>query len=259
MTAEPGTTPRPGGASATSPEPGASLRARPGHVAVAIGVLGELMMTAGVIVLLFVGYELWITGIFTAQAQHRLEQQLAQQWSAPAPAGPPHPAGSPPSVDVVPLGSALAVIRAPRLGRHWHWVVDEGVAPDDLAKGPGHYPKTALPGGVGNFVLSGHRTTHGAPFYGVDSFKAGDAIVVETRDTWFVYRVTGESIVDPSDIGVTFPVPEHAGQQPTQRLITLTTCNPRYSASQRLIVHGVLATSEPKSQGIPPALQTGKA
>jgi len=225
------------------------------------------MMTVGLIILLFVGYELWITGIFTAQAQHKLERQLAKQWSAPpAPPTTRTPgvgvgagAGAGPSVDAVPLGSALAIIRAPRLGRHWHWVVDEGIGTDDLAKGPGHYPKTALPGGVGNFVLSGHRTTHGAPFYGADSFRSGDAIVIETRDTWYVYRVTGDTIVDPSDIGVTYPVPEQPRQQATQRLITLTTCNPRYSATQRLIVHGVLATSEPKAKGIPNALQTGRA
>lgn len=229
---------------------------RRGRLATGIGVLGELMITAGVVVLLFVVYELWITGIFTARDQQALSSQLTRRWEAPH-----HivSAGAGPVVSPVPAGQALAVLRIPVLGARWRWVVDEGVAPADLAKGPGHYPGTALPGGVGNFVVSGHRTTHGAPFYNADRLHPGDAIVVETRDAWFVYRVTGESVVPPTDLAVILPVPNRPGATPTDRLLTFTTCNPRFSASQRLIVHGTLATVQLKSQGTPAALTTGKA
>lgn len=245
----------PPAAPAAGEAPGTPGPAGRGRVSAAVGVLGELMVTAGVVVLLFVVYELWVTGLFTARDQRQLQSQLAEQWRQPA----PPPASPSPVVESVPLGDAVAVIRAPRLGEHWHWVIDEGVDEGELAKGPGHYPGTALPGQVGNFVVSGHRTTHGAPFYSVDSLQAGDAVVIETRDTWYVYRVSREIIVDPGDIGVTYPVPERPGQPPTGRLVTLTTCNPRYSASQRLIVQGELAASQPKSAGPPAALVTGRA
>jgi sortase A len=85
------------------------------------------------------------------------------------------------------------VLRIPRLG-DWNDrppVVVEGVSTSDLKKGPGHIPGTALPGELGNVVLSGHRTTYGAPFERFDELRPGDAVVVETRDTWFTYTVTG--------------------------------------------------------------------
>jgi sortase A len=107
-------------------------------------------------------------------------------------------------------------------------------------------------------VVSGHRTTYGAPFNRVDELRAGDPIVIETRDTWFTYRVTSETVVSPSAVEVTYPVPGQRDAVPTKRLLTLTTCNPKYSAKQRLIVHAVLDSSLPKSGGNPPAL-TGTA
>jgi sortase A len=110
---------------------------------------------------------------------------------------------------------------------------------------------------VGNTVISGHRTTYGAPFNRVDELHAGDAIVLETRDTWFTYRVTGEQVVSPSAVEVTYAVPGKRDAVPTQRLLTLTTCNPKYSAKQRLIVHALLDSSSPKSAGDPPALTSG--
>jgi sortase A len=107
-------------------------------------------------------------------------------------------------------------------------------------------------------VISGHRTTYGAPFNRVDELRTGDPIVLETRDTWYTYRVTSEQVVSPSAVEVTYPVPGQRGAVPTKRLLTLTTCNPKYSASQRLIVHALLDSSQPKSAGDPAAL-TGRA
>jgi sortase A len=223
--------------------------------AIALGGFGELLITAGLLLLLLVVYELWITGIFTHREQHKLEKQLQKAWSAPAAPAAPGTAAKP--VTVPPFGSGVAILHAARLGANWKWVVVEGVGTNDLAKGPGHYPGTALPGGVGNFVVSGHRTTHGAPFFNTDKLKDGDAVVVETATEWYVYKVTGETSVDPSDVGVVLPVPNDPGAKPTQKLLTFTTCNPKYSASHRLIIHGVLAEQEPKSQGQPAALTTG--
>ena len=104
-------------------------------------------------------------------------------------------------------------------------------------------------------MLSGHRTTYGAPFSELDQLRDGDAIVVETRDSWFTYRVTGQQIVSPDAVEVTYPVPGQAGAAPRSRVITLTTCHPKYSARQRLVVSGRLEQRQPTSVGRPAALR----
>lgn len=204
--------------------------------------IGETCITAGLIVLLFVVYELYITDIFNARTQRQLHVAIEKQWV--------HHAGNVP-LDTPPLGDGLAILRIPKFGREYDPVIVEGVATADLERGPGHYPGSALPGEVGNFVVSGHRTTYGKPFSQLDELAVGDAIVIETEDRWIIYRVTEMLIVDPSAVAVILPVPDHPGEKPTQRLLTFTTCNPRYSASQRLIVHGVMTADTPKSDGIP--------
>lgn len=215
------------------------------RIRIAVRGLGELMITAGVIVLLFVAYELWFTNFYTAQKQEALDHDLRVQWKQSQPV----------ALDKVPLGDGLAVLWIPRLGQHYHKVVVQGVSHEDLKKGPGHYPGTAMPGQVGNFVVSGHRTTYGAPFNQLDQLRDGDAIVVETETTWFIYHVTSHEIVLPTDVAVIAPVPDHPGQKPDKPYLTFTTCHPKYSASHRLIVHGELAQSLPKSAGVPAELQ----
>jgi sortase A len=163
-------------------------------------------------------------------------------------------------VPPVELGSGIAVLRIPRLG-DWNDrppVVVEGVSTADLKKGPGHIPGTALPGEVGNVVLSGHRTTYGAPFERFDELQPGDAVVVETRDTWFTYTVTGTRIVRPSAIEVTYPVPGDRAATPSRRLLTMTTCHPRFSARQRMVVSAELTATDAKSSGSPAALALGQ-
>ncbi|HUR13525.1 MAG TPA: class E sortase [Mycobacteriales bacterium] len=212
--------------------------------------LGQTLITAGVVVLLFCVYELKFTSAYTAQEQKKLDKALVKEWDA-APTGPVGP--------VVPAsasGTGFARVYLPTLGRKEVHVVVEGVGHDDLKKGPGHFPGTALPGQVGNLVISGHRTTYGAPFNRLDELDPGDAIVVETRTQFFTYTVQRLFVVKPSAIGVTYPVPDRRGVVPTQRLLTLTTCNPKYSAKTRLIVRAVLSATLDKGPGVvPPALQ----
>jgi len=216
---------------------------------------GQLLITVGLVVLLFCLYELQVTGYYTKDQQNGLEQQFDQPLPTAAQLAGPGGRAVPP---VVPLGNALARIWIPRLGRDYHYVVVEGVSVEDLKKGPGHYPGTALPGGLGNSVISGHRTTYLAPFSRLDVLRAGDAIVVETRTSWFTYRMTGRQVVAPTAIEVTYPVPGRRGSAPTQHLLTLTTCNPKYSARQRLVVRGELEDSLAKATGRrPPALPGG--
>lgn len=211
--------------------------------------IGQLLITFGVIVLLFVAYELWFTNLYTNAQQHALAKQLQRQWSAPATT----PAALNPPFE----GEGIALLYIPRLGRDYHEVIVQGVGVDDLRKGPGHYPGTAMPGQIGNFVLSGHRTTYGAPFNRLGELRRGDAIVIETRTSWYVYDVTSIEIVLPNDLNVIAPVPDRPGVAPTKAMITLTTCNPEFSATQRLVVHGTLVASQPRSAGAPAALQLG--
>ena len=211
---------------------------------------GQTLITAGVVILLFVAYELWFTGMETAREQRDLTSAIEEQWERGA--------GSYRSpadlLKPIPLGSGVAVMRIPRFGRDWAKVVVEGVGTDDLKRGPGHYPGTQLPGQVGNFVVSGHRTTYGAPFNRVDELRSGDAVVVETRDTWYTYTVTVNEIVRPTAIEVTYPVPKDAEAKPTKALLTITSCHPKYSARQRIVVYAELADTRAKSDGIPEAL-----
>ena len=210
---------------------------------------GEVLITLGLVVLLFCYYELAFTGYYAGQQQ----QRLAKEFSAALPAVAPVTA-APPAAVTPPIGDALAQIYLPRLGRDYHYIVVEGVGTEPLKEGPGHLPGSALPGGLGNVVISGHRTTYLAPFNRLDELQPGDEVVLETRTSWFTYRVTGEEVVRPTAIEVTFPVPGQPDATPTEHLLTLTTCNPKYSASTRLVVRGILTDTLPKTSGRRPAV-----
>lgn len=227
-----------------------------------VGVLGELLLTAGVLVLLFTGWLVYGTAWQAEADQQAASAELERQWAVapvapvvPVPAEPDEPA----PVAAVPAGSPLARLHVPRFGRSF--TVLEGVSQQVLARGPGHYPGTAQPGEVGNVAIAGHRVGRGAPFDPADELRSCDPLVLETRDTWWVYRVLpldgvgacpgqdavglpGRQIVAPSDRSVIAPVPG-------LRMLTLTTCHPRFSARQRLIVHAVLDRAQPRAQGRP--------
>lgn len=213
--------------------------------------LGQILITAGVVVLLFCVYEVKITNVYADREQDKLDKALTSEWVRPASNG---PAG--PEVPIAARGAGFARIYLPTLGSDDVHVVVEGVSTSDLKKGPGHFPGTGLPGQLGNVVISGHRTTYGGPFNELDELDDGDAIVLETRTAFYTYSVERVFIVKPTAIGVTYPVPDRLGQRPTKRLLTLTTCHPKYSARQRLIVRAVLTSTLTKAPGVvPPALR----
>jgi sortase A len=208
-----------------------------------------------VLILLFVAYQLWGTGIREAQAQDRLERRfndkLAQasegednrtvssttttsDSSASTNTIPPTTAGP---LDVLPAeGEPIGRIEIPRIGLSAYVV--EGVGDDDLHQGPGHYPGTPLPGQKGNASIAGHRTTYGAPFANIDDLAPGDEVTVTTLQGTFTYAVmqqedgSGHIIVSPDQVEVLNDVGDNR--------LTLTACHPRYSASQRIIVFAAL-------------------
>jgi sortase A len=188
----------------------------------------------GSFVLYFLVYQLVGTNAVTNAGQSDLRNELQREWSAqPAPRGDPKKA--PPRR--VARGKALAVLDIPKIQLD-NKVVVEGVGRDELRKGPGHVPSTVPPGQPGTFGVSGHRTTYGAPFYRLDELAKGDTITVVTREAIYTYAVTRTAIVRPTDTQVLDNVRGTDGElKPT---ITLTTCHPRYSARQRLVVFGDL-------------------
>ena len=215
--------------------------------------VGQTLMTLGVVILLFCVYSLYVTGLVTAQEQDQLGDDLRSRWAEPA-ARPPagqEPETVPVSLD---LGQGFAVLHVPALPDYDPWVVVEGTSTEALKKGPGHISGTALPGEIGNVVLSGHRTTYGAPFERFGELVPGHQVVLETADQWFTYTVQGSEIVAPTAVEVTYAVPGDPTAEPTERLLTLTTCHPKYSARQRLVVRAELTATDDKSDGPPAAL-----
>ena len=196
--------------------------------------------------LLFVGWTLWGTGIATHREQNELFDEYASLPPFKAFAGAPsEPTGPPNSFKPAP-GEGVFSIKIPKIDLDW--MVVEGVTDSALAKGPGHYPNcrpgfepplcTQLPevwpGEKGRAIISGHRTTHGQPFYDINELKKGDEILITSRWGDFTYTVTDQQIVSPNQIGIANPGASKDAE------IVLTTCNPRFSAAERLVIFAEL-------------------
>ncbi|NHA69353.1 class E sortase [Phycicoccus sp. CMS6Z-2] len=210
-----------------------------------VGWTGEVLVTLGVLVLLFVAWQLWWTDVVAERAQQQIVRSLTHDFAAEGP-GPAAVTG-----DTYPgLGGsrAFAVIRVPRFGADYARPVVEGVDAPQLALGVGHYEGTARPGRVGNFAVAGHRTTYGRPFHDIDTLRPGDRVIVETKPRVFVYEVTGDEIVRPWQTEVIAPVPDEVGARPTERLLTMTSCHPKYSATYRYVTHARLVRTVPRAR-----------
>ena len=254
------------------------VRARPASTAARVGygtlgVVGELLITVGVLLIGFLVWQLWWTDVVASREQQQAVESLP--WAQPAvptagsapgqsaPAAPPVSVpqhGEPPVLAAPPFGTTFATIQVPRWTGNGPVPVLEGTDWGKILKhGVGHYEGTAMPGAVGNFAVAGHRTTYGKPFNRIAEIQVGDAVVIRTEHTWYVYKVTSTEIVKPTDVDVIAPVPGHPGEAPTQRMITMTTCNPMYSASERYVVHGVLDYWASADDGSVPAELAGAA
>ncbi len=237
-------------------------------IARVVGLLGRLMMVAGAMVLLFVVYQLWGTGLQAAQDQARIEDDFAalQESVGQTPTtdstAPPTTDGTPPttapaaqltSVPVLAPGDPIGRIKIDKIGVNW--MVIEGVPLSLLNKAPGHFPGTPLPGQAGNSAIAGHRTTYGAPFNRIDELVAGDLIEVTTLQGTFYYEVIDQpaaegqapiahTIVRPWETELIEPIGD-------ADLITLVACHPEYSAAKRIVVQGRLTSAPaPTTPGV---------
>jgi len=245
---------------------GARARRRASAVATAVGVLGELLITLGVLLGLFVVWQLWWTDVVADRGQAEIVEDLG--WvepTFPPRALPTDEATEPPDprrYDAAPvLGepavrTTFATLRVPRWGEDYVRPVSQGTSRSEVLDelGIGHYEGTAMPGGVGNFAVAGHRVTYGKPFNRIEELQVGDPLVVQTEDTWYVYRVTSTEIVSPQQVEVIAPVPGRPGSAPTQAAMTMTTCHPMYSARERYVVHALLDYWMPSDAGAPAEL-----
>lgn len=259
----------------------------PGIAAKIVRGCGEFLVTAGIIVLLFVVYEVYVTDWLSASKQRDANAALDDKWRNDR------------RLHIEPLnGESFARMYIPSFGADYKFAIQEGTGATALDVGPGHYTGTAMPGDPGNFAVAGHRVGKGAPFNDIDLLKSCDAIVVETRDNFFVYRVLpkkdeaarwetgagkrsncakvktlhdpdeadgglygktyGQEIVPPDQGEVINPVPNRPedAARPAQQvaLMTLTTCHPRFSDQERLIVHAVMTNQYSKDPTKPEAL-----
>ena len=240
-------------------EPG---RARPRRSLMAVQVLGELLITLGVIAVLFVAWQLWWTNVEADAAQGAAVKQFVQEHQVPAADGPaaapaaPADPGAPPAVPVAGApahGKAIGVIYIPRFGASYSRPIIEGTSSDVIdTLGLGRYAGTAMPGEVGNFVMAGHRQTHGAVLDNIHTLVPGDKIYVQTADGFYTYVFRNQEIVLPDRTDVILPVPAQPGAAPEQRLLTLTSCNPRFGSEERIIAYSAFDSWQPLSAG-PPA------
>ncbi|MDU6255397.1 MAG: class E sortase [Staphylococcus warneri] len=217
-------------------------------------VLGELMLTIGVVLLLFAFYEAYWTNVESGQLQEEASADLEEQWRNPRQKMEPE------------LGEAFAQLYIPTFGSDYHFAIIEGTNEDDLLRGPGRYVDSQMPGEMGNFAVAGHRVGKGAPFNDLGKLETCDDIVVETQTERITYRVlpidgeqvdcfngippeyshvVGRHITTPGDVSVTNPVPE-SDAAPNREILTLTTCHPQFSNAERMILHAMEVEKEEK-------------
>ena len=208
-------------------------------------MLGELLVTVGVLVLGFVGWQVWLSDDIMGGQQQAAAQTFAQSLSGDAPDAEPAPelrTDAPPVAAAPADREAFAVVYIPRFGPDFVRTVGQGTSRfvlDSLDLGLAHYDTSAMPGDVGNFAIAGHRNGQGGPFTRLDELVVGDRIYVQMQGVWYVYEYRDSEYVLPTAVDVVAPVPNQPGVAPTDRLMTMTTCHPEWSAASRLITYSV--------------------
>ncbi|MCL1838446.1 MAG: class E sortase [Propionibacteriaceae bacterium] len=221
----------------------------------AAGLLGEILVTLGVVVGLFAVWQLVWTDVIADGEQAAVVANLTEYFAGDVEdkdasritPNQESEAGTQPE-------GAFAIVHIPRFGTDYARPLFTGVTREILMQGIGHYPATVLPGEVGNFSMAGHRTTYGKPFSKIAQLRRGDHIIVETATDFFVYEITDYEVVLPTQTAVVLPVPNRVGVKPTQALLTMTSCHPEFSSRLRYVQHGRLLSTYTRAEGIPAEL-----
>ncbi|MGY1550154.1 class E sortase [Microbacterium sp. A588] len=228
-------------------------------------VLGELLLTAGVLVLLFVAWQMWIGDIIISAQSNSEGQAVTQEWEQLPPPEPPPVIEDattgqtwyePPLMEHPESGEYLAQMRIPRFGDDYNVQIAGGTSRSvTLDNGwIGVYNQSVMPGQVGNFSVAGHRTTWGFPLNRMDKLKLNDAIVVETQEGWYTYRFRTLQYVQPDQVDVLLDVPQVPGAVTGERYLTLTACSPLYSLAERIVGYAVFEGFQPRAEGAPESM-----
>jgi sortase A len=210
-------------------------------------IIGEILLTLGLVLLLFVGYKMLQDKVVAVQ-----QTELAQK----------QPGNNFVELDKVSkLADIFARMYVPRFGSDWTRLIAEGTRWHPVLNeiGVGHYTNTAMPGDVGNFAIAGHRGGFGGAFKNIHELVAGDRVYIETKHTWFVYKFLQTKIVAPNELGVIKPVPDKLdGATAGGRYLTMTSCTPIFVNTSRIISWFELERSLPVPQGPPAELHLEK-
>ncbi|WP_178945227.1 class E sortase [Kocuria sp. TGY1127_2] len=221
-----------------------------------IQVLGELLITVGLILILFVVWQLWWTNLESDKAQADAVDQMKQNFRDSGSLDDSGKGPEDPIIGEAPAhGQGIGIMYIPRFGEAYERPVIQGTGRDVLdTLGVGHYESTAMPGDIGNFAVAGHRQTNGKVFDQIDKLVTGDRIYVRTAQGYYTYVFRNNEIVLPSQTDVIAPVPGYPGEEPQDRIMTLTSCNPRFGSTERIIAYAVFEGWQPNSAGPPPPI-----
>jgi sortase A len=232
------------------------------------GVLGELLITVGVVVLLYVAWQMWvgdwIQGAQDDAAGAELSEQWEREYEAALPEAEPEQPAAPEAAPVEPPvlappadAEVFASMHIPRFGADYNRQIAGGTTrARTLDQGwIGHYPDAAMPGEVGNFAVAAHRTTYGAPFNRMAELHVGDAIVIETADGWYTYRFRTLEYVTPSSVDVLLDVPRKPDVPAGDRYLTMTSCSPLFSLAERIVGYSLFESFTPRDAGPPASLE----
>lgn len=247
---------------------------RPASLGVKIlGVVGELLITMGVFIGLFIVWQVWWTDIeankVQAEAVQEFEKKYGEVTLEEQGIGEPQTSEPPAFKGGAAEGDILGIMHIPTFGYDYAYTIKEGTGLRDVLDtgAYGRYTQAAQPGGIGNFATAAHRQSYGAPMRDVQNLEVGDPIVVETQDAWLVYKVVDWEIVTPSDWRVVAPDPFEAKKaveaggtpndvttEPTRRLLTITTCHPLFVSNERWAVHAEFSHWVARADGVPQEL-----
>ncbi|MFD8024012.1 class E sortase [Streptomyces lavendulae] len=228
-----------------------------------VRTFSEVCLTAGTLIVLFVAYVLLWTGVKADRAMEGERDRLRDRWAAAAAADRPPPTAAAPAPPTAAApaqqtpaprprtaGQAFAEMYVPRFGPDWSKPVLEGTDPGVLKKGLGHYAGTAGPGEPGNFAVAGHRRTYGDPFKDVPELRPGDEVIVRDATHRYTYTVRAAPLRTlPTEVAVVDPVPARSPFTTPGTYLTLTTCDPEWGHSHRLVVWAELTGTAPAAPG----------
>ncbi|HCG54609.1 MULTISPECIES: class E sortase [Brevibacterium] len=258
-----------GGAAAADRDGGRRSRGRKqkpereplGPVRGTIRTFGELCITAGMVLILFVVWQLVWTDFEANRDNEVLADKLTEDWSNQDPNELPDDPDEPVVADPVEKNHAFGIFYIPRFGDDYYRTAAEGVDLEPVLNrmGVGRYPNSAMPGEVGNFSIAGHRVTYGKPLNQIAKLRPGDEIVVQTKDGFYTYTFRNFDIILPDAVEVLAPVPNEPTYKGKDRILTMTACNPMFSARERYIAYAELTDWTPAGNGAPENIKDSKA